>query len=214
MLTSQRSAPPPSALDSDGELHDNDNDDTQRFALGTREIRHINLPRMTDDGEPLTLARASFDVELASVPHATFVINPTGQIEYVNELAAALSGYTRAELIGQTIGRIVSDIAGPVAETRARDATVRFVPAASGACVHHRSGRELPASVVLGPHGHGSVIALVTPLTTVTTPEDCRDSWIAELVHDFKSPLATIALEMCVLDHKLKCEPQLGLLDV
>jgi PAS domain S-box-containing protein len=183
-----------------------EHDVTSRFALGTREIVGLDLPPVTDDGETLTLSRASNELELAAIPHPTFVIGARGQIEYVNALAESLAGYTRTELVGQQFDRIVSDVTRPLAATRAPDAQTRFVSAHHGVCVHHRSGRELPVSVVLSPHGYGSVVALVLPTTTAVELDRERASNVAELVHDFKNPLATIALEMCVLDHKLHGE--------
>jgi PAS domain S-box-containing protein len=173
-----------------------------RFAVGTREIDRLEIADVIDNDEPWTVAQASHHRELASIPHAMFVIGPDERIEDGNALAEALVGYTRAELVGQLIGRVVSDPCSLVTTTpQALETRVRFAPAASGVCVHHRSGRELPASVVLCPHGHGSV-ALVMPLQ-VETHDGLRESQVAEIVHDFKNPLATIALEMCLLDDKL-----------
>jgi PAS domain S-box-containing protein len=200
-LASQRLARQSSSFESDC---DGEHDDTHRFALGTREMRPVTVPQMTDDGEPWSLSQASYDLELASVPHAMFVINTKDQIEYVNELAASLAGYTQTEMIGQSVGSIVSKIRVPVAETRAQRTSVRFVPAESGVSVHHRDGRDMPASVVLSPQADGSVIALVTPLASGIALDDSHESRVAELVHDFKNPLSTIALEMYLLDDKLK----------
>jgi PAS domain S-box-containing protein len=201
-LSDQHVATPRSTFDPECEATGSEHDETRRFALGTREIVGIES-HLTDDGDALMLARPSNNLELASIPHATFVIDAGGQIEYVNALAESLAGYTRTELQRQPIARIISDICATVAATRALEAHVRFVSADSGVCVHHRSGRELPVSVVLCPHGHGSVLALVTPVTGVDLDAE-HASGVAEIVHDFKNPLATIALEMCLLDDKLE----------
>jgi PAS domain S-box-containing protein len=196
--TEERSGRQASTLDH-GDVDDHDN--THRFALGTREVLGIKRPVFTGDGEPLAFARASEDLELASMPFALFVIGATGHIAYANELAEALVGYTRVELTGQMIGHIISGVAVAIGNSATQQPRVRFLSAASGPRVHHRGGRELPASVVLCPHEHGSVIALVTPVSAMV--DSVPESRLAEIVHDFKSPLATIALEMCLLEDKL-----------
>jgi PAS domain S-box-containing protein len=194
--------PQRSAFQSRDEIVESDFENTHRFALGTREISPINVAAITDDGEPL-FAHASEDLELAAMPYSLFVIGKRGRIEYVNALAEALVGYTRVELMGQMFGRIVSDVGAALEAMTALEPRVRFLPAASGSCVHHRSGRDVPASVVLCPHKDGSVIALVTPLTAVDD-HSVAEARLAEIVHDFKNPLATIALEMCLLEDKLQ----------
>jgi signal transduction histidine kinase len=186
---------------------------TPRLASGTGEMERFAAAEVRDG-------------DLASVPYAVLVIGHHDRIEDSNRLADALVGYDHADLVGRravdVVSRLPADRASLPLEER-----VRFVSAAAGVCIHHRTGRDIPVDLLLCPHIDGSLIAILQPARIESTgrrasgvnggqgtgglvpraqrSEDpgLREEDVAQIVHDLKSPLTTIALEAELLEHKL-----------
>ncbi len=174
----------------DGEL---DTPPTQ-WAAGTQDLSEPGhaVP-------PWTVVGNTRALELAAVPHAMFMVGADGRIEDANARAEMLVGYARAELVGRLIDGLISDLGAPaVAQPAERVEGVRFVPAATGVCVHHRSGREVPVEVLICPHERGSLVAHVNPISGFVDASD-----VAELVHDLRNPLTTIGLDLELLRARL-----------
>jgi signal transduction histidine kinase len=162
-------------------------DPEPRFARGTRTGDRVGPPEDATDRTAL---------DLAAIPRASFVFDQDGRIVDVNALAETLSGRARSELVGELVERVISKLA-------AGDQLggIHFLSATAGACVHHRSGRAIPVEMLLCPHGEGSTVAMLRALET--TDAGLRAEHVAQIVHDLKNPLSTIALEACLLDNKL-----------
>jgi signal transduction histidine kinase len=111
-----------------------------------------------------------------------------------------LLGYSRDELVGPRVDLLISSIGRPRSSRAAQD-RVWFVPAETGAYARHRSGRQMPVEVTMCPHDRGSSIAIVRALGDDRL--GLREIDVAQIVHDLKNPLATMALETCLLDEKL-----------
>lgn len=161
-----------------------------RFALGTRD----DMERLTTDGIPESCAMTAHDyAHLAAMPDAAIAIAPTGLIAEVNPMAETLVGYTRDELIARPITKLFDNL--DVANLRTE---VRFIPAGTGTSLLHRNGRTIAADILLCPDTRGAVLAVLRRV-----PEDERrfmcEEDVAQIVHDMKNPLSTIALEMSVL---------------
>ena len=62
---------------------------------------------------------------------------------------------------------------------------------------------DVPVEVVVCPHVMGSTVALVRR-ATASQRDMLRDEDVAQIVHDLRSPLGTIALEADMLDHRLE----------
>lgn len=168
-----------------------------RFASGTREI----VPLAVDESAETTtwnLPAASHDLDLDAIPDAVFVIAADDRISDANRLAETLVGYARRDLVGRRIETVVSRLTATVPST----GHVRFVSSSAGVSAHHCNGRELPVEVLVCPHDGASVVAVVRPLPG-PNPAGLREEDVAQIVHDLKNPLATIALEACLLDGKL-----------
>lgn len=164
-----------------------DSDTTPQFAIGTTEIHKLPSSELPSDPS-LTL-----------VPHALFLIGGDGHICDVNARAERLVGYMRDALIGEPVELVLSalrfDVHGPIA----------FTPISAGVCIHHRNGRAVPVEVLTCPNDGDSVVALVTPFEGGSEhSETANDQDLVQIVHDLKSPLSTIALEMTLLDDKLR----------
>lgn len=142
--------------------------------------------------------RAALD--LAEIPRAAVVFDANGQIVDVNPLAETLLGYARFELVGEPVDLIAPELAS--VEQLGR---VRFLSAAAGTCVRPRTGRAIPVEVLLCPHGEWSTVAVVHVVET--SDAGLREDDVAQIVHDLKNPLSTIALETRLLDARLPRGP-------
>lgn len=158
-----------------------------RFARGTRAGARVGPPDGASD-------RA--DLDLAAIPRASLVFDADGRIIDANPLAEQLFGHTRSELVGEPVDLVASKLAS--GEQLGR---IRFLSATAGACAHHRSGRAIPVEVLLCPRDEWSTAAVFRAVET--TDAGLREEDVAQIVHDLKNPLSTIALETRLLDDKL-----------
>lgn len=163
-----------------------DEDTHPRLGLGTHEIPI----------GPAADARPAADLDLAAIPRAILVFDAAGRVVDANPLAETLIGFRRVELVGEPIDLIATRLAS--IEQLGR---IRFVPETAGACVHHRNGRAIPVEVLLCPHQAGLTVAVLRSVET--TEAGLREEDVAQIVHDLKNPLSTIALETRLLDDKL-----------
>lgn len=161
-----------------------------RFPVGTNHSDQVAPAGGAGDDD--------LDLDLASIPRAALVFDGAGRIVDVNPLAETLVGYARAELVGQPVDLITSHFASFEQVGR-----VHFLPASGGTCVRHRNGRPLPVDALLCPHSAASTVAVLA--TAETSDAGLRQDDVAQIVHDLKNPLSTIALETCLLDYKLSC---------
>jgi signal transduction histidine kinase len=154
------------------------------FAMGTGEIKRI-------EEEP--------DVHgINDIPSPAFLVDDGWHVLAISGLAQQLCGYERDELTGQSLGMVVP----AMDRLRGGEPLVRFVTGNQGMTVRHRCGREIPVDVFVGSHGEHATMVIARPLEGGghTVPEED----IAEIVHDLKTPLATIALEADVLANQLE----------
>jgi PAS domain S-box-containing protein len=149
------------------------------------------FPRGTQAGSLGTGDRAALD--LAELASASLVFDASGRIVDVNSLAEALVGYTRRELVGEPVGLIAAQLEGLAQLDR-----IRLLPENTGASVRHRSGRAIPVEILLHPQVGGPTVAIVRAIEI--TAAGLRQDDVAQIVHDLKNPLSTIALELYQLD--------------
>jgi two-component system, OmpR family, sensor histidine kinase ResE len=140
-------------------------------------------------------------VQLASIPDAAFVIDGDGRIEDVNAVAATLLGYEHDELCGLAAELVIEKLNPDGDRGCDIEDRVRFVSAGAGARAYHRDGHAIPVDVLVCSHLHRSIVAVVRPLDDARN-RLCEDD-VAQIVHDLKSPLATIALETELLDERI-----------
>jgi PAS domain S-box-containing protein len=162
-----------------------------RFARGTHAGDRVGPPDGASD-------RAALD--LAAIPRPSLVFDAEGRIIDVNPLAETLFGHARSELVGEPVDLIASKLA-----TGEQLRRIHFLSATAGACVRHRSGRAIPVDVLLCPCDEWSTAAVFRAVEA--TDAGLRAESVAQIVHDLKNPLSTIALEACLLHDKLAAHP-------
>lgn len=165
-----------------------------RLARGTREIEPMPPQPFPRASSPLLRGRD--DLSLASIPDAAFIIDRNSCIIDLNERAETLVGYTRSELVGSALAMVIANLEAP-AMTADEDEHTRFLPAGTGAVACHRSGAAIPVEALICPHRKGSALVIVRP-----APIRYEDE-VAQIVHDLKSPLATIQLETELIDARM-----------
>src|SRR4051794_32280387 len=158
--------------------------DTERgFARGTRADHRAGPPPGVSDPAAL---------DLTAFPCASLVLDADGRIVDANPLAEQLFGHARSDLVGEPVDLVASKLLS--GEQLGR---TRFLSATAGRCVRHRSGRAIPVEVLLCPHDKRWTVAMFRPVET--TAAGLREEDVAQIVHDLKNPLSTIALEAYLL---------------
>jgi two-component system, OmpR family, sensor histidine kinase VicK len=149
------------------------------------------------------LATGDDELQLAAISDAVFVVDANEMIIDANVRAEILVGYARTELIGRAIGTVIGglDPAPMLAVAEIDGEHARFIPSTNGAQAFHRGGAAFLVDVLICPHRDGSVLAIVRPIDGAST--GFRDDDVIQIVHDLKSPLATIALESELLDSSI-----------
>jgi PAS domain S-box-containing protein len=166
-----------------------------RHAIGSREMEPVS-PRGRR-----RLATGDDHLQLAAISDAVFVVDENEMITDANVRAEVLVGYARSELVGRAIGTVVAglDPSPMLGQSDIGGEHARFIPATDGAKAFHRGGATFLVDVLICPHEHGSVLAIVRPVDGESSV-GFRDDDVIQIVHDLKSPLATIALESELLD--------------
>ncbi|HSD88041.1 MAG TPA: ATP-binding protein [Kofleriaceae bacterium] len=154
------------------------------FAIGTRGIELSVLESFEQDTA----------LDLSVIAHAVVIVSSDGRIMDVNERVEHLTGFLRTELVGQRISTLADDLWPRSRHVRSAVIGVRC-----------HDGHEQPVDVVISPYRAGSTVLFMTPHVP---RESARDSEVVQIVHDLKNPLATIALELCLLEDKLH-QPEL-----
>jgi signal transduction histidine kinase len=117
----------------------------------------------------------------------------------VNALAEALVGFPKSELIGTPFARLFRATRDEL-PLLSSDAGVRFIGRDAGVVVMHRNGTPLPADLVVCATKSGGSVVLVR---VAQQTGSLREEDMAEIVHDLKNPLSTIAIDAQVLGYRI-----------
>jgi signal transduction histidine kinase len=139
--------------------------------------------------EPAKVANEERAWPLDDASDPVLVVSSTGTILATNRKVETILGYDGGELIGSAFDAVVIS-AKPI---ELRLGGVCFVGGDRGLQIRYRSGQLMPAELVICPD-KGVLIVVVRLAPAIVREED-----LAEIVHDLKSPLTTIALEAHLL---------------
>ena len=121
-------------------------------------------------------------------PDALLVVDAEGRIVLANTQGETLFGYTRSELIGQTLEKLVpARFAARHVEHRTHYNTVahgRQMGAASELYALHKSGQEFPVDVMLSPmlaDGQRLTLSVVRDITERKAAQDALERQTTEL---------------------------------
>ncbi len=146
------------------------------------------------------------DLEATSDP--VFVVDKSGLIADINRHVETVLGYKRDELVGAPVEHVLTldDGRGPTRVPPLRGVKLSGVD--RGVKAVHRSGQRFGAELVLCPTESDDIVVILR----ATAPErvSLREEEMAEIVHDLKSPLSTIALEAHLLGDRLAAPNQVG----
>ncbi|MFP5411277.1 MAG: diguanylate cyclase domain-containing protein, partial [Gammaproteobacteria bacterium] len=119
---------------------------------------------------------------------ALLVVNTEGRITLANAQSEAMFGYTRSELLGQTIEKLVpARFATRHAQHRAHFKTAahsRQMGAATELFALHKSGQEFPVDIMLSPmqaDGQRLTLCVVRDITERKAAQDALERQTAEL---------------------------------
>jgi len=154
------------------------------LAIGTREMERSILDSLEHDTA----------LDLSVIAHAVVIVSSDGRIMDVNDRVEHLTGFLRTELVGQRVSMLADDL-----RTQSRHVRSAVIP------VRGHDGREQAVDVVITPYRAGTTVLFMTPHVS---RDRARDSEFVQIIHDLKNPLATISLELCLLEDKLR-QPEL-----
>lgn len=151
-------------------------------------------------------AEERFRLGVEAAPAAMIMVDQRGVIVLVNALTERLLGYTRDELVGQSIDRLVpSRLRGGHVEHRAGFfADFRQRPMGAGRDLYavRKDGSEVPVEIGLSPLDTADgrfVLAAVTDITQRKEAERAlqegdrrKDEFLAMLAHELRNPLGAI----------------------
>ena len=143
---------------------------------------------------------APFGAFVEAAPDAVVIIDPEGRIALVNAQTERMFGFSRDELLGQSVERLLPERFRAAhtghRENYGSDAQTR--PMGAGLALYglRKSGQEFPVDISLSPLPTESGVlftAAVRDITERKRLEAARDEFIANAAHELRTPLATLA---------------------
>lgn len=136
---------------------------------------------------------------LEAAPIGVVVVDDHGRIALVNDSAARIFGYTRAELTTEPLELLIPEASRPAHaqhyKTFVADPKVRPMGSGLHLTARHNNGASFPVEISLGyvHTAHGVLtIAFIIDMTQQHELEHMRESMIHTMVHDLRNPLGAI----------------------
>jgi PAS domain S-box-containing protein len=151
-------------------------------------------------------AEEKFRLAVESCPSGMMMSHPTGRIVMVNTEIERLFGYSREELIGQTVSmlmpeRLRAQHAQERKEFAARPET-RRIGAGRELLGLRKDGTEFPVEVGLNPiHAREGllVLSVIVDITERKRLERLKDEFVSTVSHELRTPLTSISGSLSLL---------------
>ncbi len=153
---------------------------------------------------------------LEGIPDALVVVDAKGTIVRANRHAEALFGYTRAELVGSSVDRLVPDaVRARHPQHRARfmaESKARPMGAALDLRARRKDGGEIPVEISLSPLAstHGPLVAAAIRDVTDRRKAQAGLSRLASIVETSADGILTKTLEGVITTWNPACERLFG----
>ena len=141
---------------------------------------------------------SSGGLDLEAVPDPALVVSTSGRVVAMNELAEALVGYERYELVGEPLDGVL------VFVDRERNFATQLRVELVGASMRHKAGHEVFVDALLCPDLSERVVVITLRRQSPDDRRSIRDEDVAALGHDLRGPLSVIALELATLAERLE----------
>lgn len=168
-----------------------------RLASGTQD----DIPALAVNALGLTGISWDVELDLDATSDPVLVVDKRGIITATNRNVEAVLGYVDDELIGTAIESLLATDQRGTITTDVPPRGMRFVSVDRGVHALHRNGDRIACELVLHAGEDGSLVIIVRALAYERA--SLREEDMAEIVHDLKSPLSTIALEAHLLGDRL-----------
>lgn len=136
--------------------------------------------RLSDSDCDRRREEQQFRLLVEAAPNAIVIIDAAGTITFVNAQAEKTFGYTRPELIGQTIELLVPERlkAGHATQRRefAEERKARALETGRQFLGRRKDGSELPLEISLSPMDAREGVAILATIVDVTERQEAKDS--------------------------------------
>jgi formate hydrogenlyase transcriptional activator len=147
----------------------------------------VGNPTTAGPQNPVVERGGLFGLALDSLPNGVLLVDPAGTITFVNRQLAQQFGYTREELIGQSVGILLPEALRPDDAEYRQDFMSMTAARTMGAGRHlfgrRRDGSEFPLEISLTPlqMDHGlSVLAAVVDISARVETEQAQSLAVEE----------------------------------
>jgi PAS domain S-box-containing protein len=166
-----------------------------RSGEGILVIRDASVRQ--DAERHLAQMEARYRSLLEAAPDTMVVVNHAGEIVLLNLQAEKEFGYSRDELLGQNINKIIPN---PVVERlidngipSLRDARVLQIGSEVELTGRRKDGEEFPVEIMLSPFESAERILVIRDISVRRKTQRLKDEFVATVSHELRTPLTSIS---------------------
>jgi PAS domain S-box-containing protein len=166
-----------------------------RSGEGILVIRDASVRQ--DAERHLAQMEARYRSLLEAAPDTMVVVNHAGEIVLLNLQAEKEFGYSRDELLGQNINKIIPN---PVVERlidnglpSMRDARVLQIGSEVELTGRRKDGEEFPVEIMLSPFESAERILVIRDISVRRKTQRLKDEFVATVSHELRTPLTSIS---------------------
>ncbi len=170
------------------------------FGLRDARISELNL-KLKKENLDLAEQVRKFEQVVESVPNGIVIINAAGHIVLVNRQMEKMFGYTRQELLGKKVEKLVPERfrANHSAhrEGFTKEPSVRPMGGGRDLFGVHKDGHEIPIEIGLNPIESEEEMLVLGSIIDVTKRkqlDDLKDNFLSTVSHELRTPLSILKM--------------------